>query len=220
MREDAGITVRYRPPLGERHRLIAWRSESAQISEHLCDLWPTQAGPDRICGGINLYGYVGNNPVAYTDPFGLFDVEITDSVTREEIKDMRSRSRTFDNAMRDLENNHQILVRIGEGSTLPCGGSGGCAQQGGSNESGQTVYNVTWDPGGVQSENALLQFTANTIATVQTTIGHEVYGHVVPWTNGFDCKDGSPGTPAARSCSVRRENVIRRELGIPIRTQY
>jgi RHS repeat-associated protein len=31
----------------------------------------TQEDPAGIAGGANLYTYVGNNPVAYTDPFGL-----------------------------------------------------------------------------------------------------------------------------------------------------
>jgi RHS repeat-associated protein len=180
----------------------------------------TQEDPIGLAGGLNLYGFAKGDPVTFSDPFGLFDVEITDAQTESEIAEMRAKSKTFDNAMRDLENNHEILVKIGEGSTLPCGGSAGCSQQLGRNEKGQSVYGVTWDPGGVQSENALLSLTAHTIANVQTTLGHEVYGHVVPWMNRFDCVDGPPGTPAAQSCGVRRENVIRRELHVPIRTQY
>ena len=39
-------------------------------------IWTSQ-DPIGIAGGINLYGYVQNDPINFIDPFGLFDAETT-----------------------------------------------------------------------------------------------------------------------------------------------
>ena len=37
----------------------------------------TQEDPIGFAGGINLYGYVGNDPITYSDPFGLCPEDVT-----------------------------------------------------------------------------------------------------------------------------------------------
>ena len=151
------------------------------------------------------------------------DVEYGDEETKREVDAMRQKSATFDKTITDLENNHGVLVKIGRGSnaSLECGGAGGCAQYKGKNDKGQDVYTATIDEQGIVSDNALNRLVGNPPADGKTTTAHEVYGHIVPWTQGVnDCGDGPPGTKASQSCVVRRENDIRRELGYPPRKQY
>jgi len=49
---------------------------------------------------------------------------------------------------------------------------------------------------------------------------HEVYGHVVPFALSGGCADPLPGETVLSACSIRRENRIRRELDMPVRTTY
>jgi hypothetical protein len=53
-------------------------------------------------------------------------------------------------------------------------------------------------------------------------LAHEVYGHAVPYLLAGHlaghCPDPRPGEPAEDACAIRRENVIRAELGLGRRT--
>lgn len=59
-------------------------------------------------------------------------------------------------------------------------------------------------------------------ADLDRVLAHEVYGHAVPYLQSGHlsgrCSDPAPGAPATDACAIRRENVIRAELGLGRRT--
>jgi hypothetical protein len=59
-----------------------------------------------------------------------------------------------------------------------------------------------------------LQFEAD----LDRILVHEVYGHSIPYLLAGDlsgrCADPKPGERASESCSIRRENTVRAELGL------
>jgi len=57
---------------------------------------------------------------------------------------------------------------------------------------------------------------------IDRIMAHEVFGHAVPYlldgTLAGRCADPEPGQRAADACSIQRENIVRRELGLSRRT--
>ena len=55
-------------------------------------------------------------------------------------------------------------------------------------------------------------------------VAHEVYGHAVPFLLAGDssgkCADPAPGQSATSACAIKRENQIRKELGLGQRYEY
>lgn len=55
-------------------------------------------------------------------------------------------------------------------------------------------------------------------ADLERVLAHEVYGHAVPYLQtghlSGRCPDPEPGVSATDACAIRRENVIRAELGL------
>jgi len=60
-------------------------------------------------------------------------------------------------------------------------------------------------------------------ADIDRVLIHEVYAHAVPWLlegRAGICPDPAPGQRAAEACSIRRENEVRAEAGLGLRTDY
>lgn len=61
-------------------------------------------------------------------------------------------------------------------------------------------------------------------ADLDVLVVHEVYGHALPYLLAGDesgrCPDPAAGQRASEACSIRRENVVRAELGLGRRTDY
>lgn len=61
-------------------------------------------------------------------------------------------------------------------------------------------------------------------ADLERVLIHEVYGHAIPYLHRGDtsgrCADPERGQDPLRSCSVRRENDVRAEAGLGLRTDY
>jgi hypothetical protein len=59
-------------------------------------------------------------------------------------------------------------------------------------------------------------------ADLDRVLAHEVYGHAFPYLLAGDesgrCADPKKGQRASEACSIRRENVVREELGLGRRT--
>lgn len=61
-------------------------------------------------------------------------------------------------------------------------------------------------------------------ADLDRILVHEVYGHAFPYLRAGHlsgrCPDPAPDQPAADACAIRRENAVRKELGLGRRTDY
>ena len=86
---------------------------------------------------------------------------------------------------------------------------------------------VTLFSGSLESQALLKGYPRKSLLLdLATIIAHEIYSHAVPmwemttpiWPG--PCRDPVRREEPTQACSILRENVIRRELGLPERTTY
>jgi RHS repeat-associated protein len=73
----------------------------------------TQEDPVGVAGGLNLYQFNGNNPAAFTDPFGL---NVCFTGTREEVAELRAATENATNRMLLLNRSNCVVSSVSRGN--------------------------------------------------------------------------------------------------------
>jgi hypothetical protein len=166
-------------------------------------------------------------------PEDIGSVRVTDRLLAERVHSLQDRSPTWSAALDSLAGlRFQVLIgtpeQLGElvpslssyagqhiGRMLPLG-----------NRAGQLIGAAVLIDLAVMERMARAAGASRAMleGDIDRILAHELYGHVLPLAIAGrpdrGCADPAPDEPAVSSCSVRRENRIRAELGLPPRTTY
>ena len=182
--------------------------------------------PIGLAGGVNLYAYAGNNPVGFSDPWGLKEdsIRVVGASAQQAVDYMKAASPTFarDYAALDADPNVHLTIRepgdIGEAamSGMQFSRSGDGAK------TGTILFNLT---GMAQANYDLGQSgkSKSWFHTAGTDLAHEL-GHAAgAFGHGNPACAGDP-RPGGTGCIIRYENLVRRELSrhtsVTPRTEY
>ncbi len=166
----------------------------------------SQEDPAGAAGSVNLYQYAGNNPVTFTDPFGML-VDIRDDDSRAVIAYLRRTSRSFDRLYRQIEARRGFTLVISRVE-----GRGNRADY----DRRTNTTTVSWDVSEVNDMNA--RSLRNPpgpprrpfIEDIGSAVGHEV-GHAGADAGFLPRACGADPNPGSGGCIVDFENRIRHE---------
>ena len=171
----------------------------------------TQEDPIGVAGGLNLYQFNGNNPVSYTDPFGLDTVRVQGEGSEAAVAYMKSVSSTFarDFAALDADPSVNLLIRdpanraeaeatYGMQFSRPRDGS----------KRGTILFNVV----GMNNVNRDLGPGAKWIHTAGSDLAHELGHAAAAFGHGSKACAADP-RPGGTGCIIHYENTVRKEMG-------
>ncbi len=173
----------------------------------------TQMDPIGLAGGLNLYGFAGGDPINFSDPFGLFKIDLSnlDADQRNAIAALRQSSKTFDRMYRAIDQvpASELTVALST-ATGPWVGEVQARGDG-------------WTLKGGNVTNVLFSSTANwsTPAEFESVALHE-FAHAAAGVRGgtpAGCYDPQAGA-AAEACAVTEQNKGHEDLKLRARRNH
>ncbi|MBK8245984.1 MAG: RHS repeat-associated core domain-containing protein [Gemmatimonadetes bacterium] len=168
----------------------------------------TQEDPIGLAGGLNLYGYAGGDPVNFSDPFGLFDIEVQGENSKRIVSYLLRNSSTFRDAYNRLDRDKSVHLTIRDANDpLGAGVERNSFTLGAGWKSGTIIFNGV----GLNQANFDL-FSKDPgskwMFTAASVMGHEM-GHASAWLGkgAAACRSDSPP-----GCILRFENQVRSQL--------
>ena len=158
-----------------------------------------------MAGGLNLYGYAGGDPVNFSDPFGLYKVDLSGLSTeqRQQIAALRRSSATFDGWYRAVDADARTFtVR---------------------NPVNATERELTGELGGGFFAGTLMLLSApgdsrDGQMEFESVVAHE-FAHAAA-----GLRRGTPqacyGTATQEQCATSEANTVHKEIGYRERTDY
>ncbi|MGE3527591.1 MAG: RHS repeat-associated core domain-containing protein, partial [Gemmatimonadales bacterium] len=160
----------------------------------------TQEDPVGLAGGVNLYQYAGNDPVGFTDPFGL---KVTvDKALQDLVSKLRGGSETFDRIFTGLDKKPALLANLFvQACSTDCPQSTVDNSGGGHFQAALVRQDIWVDDVKYAGEELVVRLAHE---MVEAGVG------IDPKATGTVCNKGE----SEGDCVVRYENEIRKELHI------